>query len=192
MGKTYYLDLKTLIETLAGQTGVLQRELPKGFGPLNEPCLCTISLSNGQIIQCNLSGSSGRQIDAFPLLPSLYTLETWEVILTQGAKHQTSPRLSAQSPQTVLPMPTPPSVPILFPNDLLIPYPIVPLNTMLPTALQHKDSLLIRIVQAQIDGQRNIAEIRSRLPLSADLIYHILDVLFQNGFIRFRKGDGPL
>jgi len=86
MGKTYYLDLKTVIETLLGQAGVLQRELPKEVSTLNEPCLCVINVTKGAITRCLLVTKSGQQFDGYGLLPSLYTFENWDVTLTSDQR----------------------------------------------------------------------------------------------------------
>lgn len=188
MGKTYYLDLKTVIETLVGQAGVLQRELPKEVSSLNEPCLCVINVTKGAITRCLLVTKSGQQFDGYGLLPSLYTFENWDVTLTSdqsvvpivpalpSLSSGSLPRQSEMQPGTALSPPT---------EEHLIPYLVVQVSMAQFAHLSHKDRILVRSVLSQINGVRSVAEIRARLPLSRIIVNQMLDFLTQQSIIRF-------
>lgn len=192
MGKIYHLDLKTLIETLEGQSGILQRELPKGVGPSDEPLLCIIHLSRGALMNCTFITRNGQQSDGRSLLTALYELENWDVTLnTNSGSRNTTPlspitpnRATASSADYTI---TPSSMPALNAGDLLIPYLLARLQESQLASLSHKDRLRVRMVYVQINGTRNVGEIRARLPLSAELVNHTLNLLFQNGVIHFRR-----
>ena len=185
MGKIYYLDLKTLMETLEGQSGILQRELVKEQSSLNEPSLCTVQVIQGKIVRCVLVTRSGQQVDAAQLLPTLMTLEKWDVTLTPQQK-VVSPAL----PQQVGPQPVQAAKnAVSFPTseDELIPYLVIAVGVEQLALFSHKDRMLVRTVLAQINGVRSVAEIRARLTLSPTVVSRVLDVLAQRTFIRFYK-----
>lgn len=193
MGKIYYLDLNTVMETLEGQSGLLQRELLKEQSTLNEPALCTIQVIQGKIARCTLVTRNGQQFDAGQLLPTLATLEKWDVTLTPLtplAPQQKTATLSPVLPQHTGPQssreaaneaPFPPS------EAELIPYLVIEVGIEQLAQFSHKDRILVRTVLAQINGTRSIAEIRARLTLSRNVVNQVLDVLSQRSFIRFYK-----
>ena len=183
MGKTYYLDLKTVIETLAGQSGMLQRELPRQVSTLNEPCLCIIHVTKGTITRCMLVTRSGQQFDGALFLPSLYTLENWDVTVTPDARvAPTIPTTLARSAGEILRQTEmqPPS------EELLIPSLVVrEVSAAHLASLSHKERILTRSVLSQINGVRSVAEIRVRLRLSKPVVDSTLDFLIQQAIIRF-------
>ena len=190
MGKTYYLDLKTVIEILEGQSGVLQRELPKEVSTLNEVCLCVIDVTKGAITRCLLITKSGQQFDGYGLLPSLSTVENWDVTLTPDqratSRVSTSPSLPSvsvsgqleQQREATLPPPS---------EEHLVPFLVVPIGTVQLAHLTHKERILVKSVLSQINGVRSVAEIRARLPLSRAVINQILDFLTRQSIIRFQS-----
>ncbi len=185
MGKIYYLDLKTLMETLEGQSGMLQRELAKEQSSFNEPSLCTVQVIQGRIVRCTLVTRSGQQVDAAQLLPILMTLEKWDVTLTPQQK-VASPTL----PQQMGPQPVQAATnAVSFPTseEKLIPYLVIDVRIEQLAQFSHKDRILVRTVLAQINGVRSVAEIRARLTLSPTVVSQILDILAQRAFIRFYK-----
>ncbi len=188
MGKTYYLDLKTVIETLEGQSGVLQRELSKEESTLNELCLCVIDVTKGTITRCLFVTKSGQQFDGYELLPSLSIIENWDVTLTPDQRTasivSTSPSLPSVSvsrqsevqPDTTT---SPPS------EEHLIPSLVGQVSAEQLARLSHKERILVKSVLSQINGVRSVAEIRARLPLSRAVVNQILDFLTRQSIIRF-------
>lgn len=196
MGRTYYLDLKTVIEILLGETGVLQRELTKEISPVREQCLCIIDVTKGVITRCLLVTRKGQQFDGYNLLPSLYALEDWEVTLTSISKTPTLPSHPAVSvsqqeetqPRKALPEETQPRKALQTSiREHLVPYQIVQVNMTQFADLSHKDRILVRSILLQINGERSVAEIRERLHLSRTIVDQILDSLAQQAIIRFRS-----
>jgi hypothetical protein len=187
MGKIYYLDLKTLLETLEGQSCILQREVPKNITRLNENCLCSIRVSTyGQIISCALVERNGRQFDAIPLLPALYDLENWDVTIVPESK-QLSPSLHApqQYNPPVQDSPTPTSNPAS--DEEIIPY-LLTLDAMAQLqSWSHKERLLARTVLLHVDGIRSIVDIRVLLSFSPASVEQTFTLLYQRGIIGFRR-----
>ena len=191
MGKTYYLDLKTVIETLMGQSGVLQRELPREVSTLNESCLCVIDMTKGAITRCVLVTKSGQQYDGSLLLPSLYTFENWDVTLTPDSRVAPIVPTSPARSTGILPRQAevqPPGEERLVPSLAVREVSVEQL-----AQLSHKQRILTRSVLSQINGVRSVAEIRARLRLSKTVVDSILDFLTQQAIIRFHtSGEGPL
>ncbi len=192
MGKIYHLDLKTLIETFEGQSGVLKREIPKGVANLKEPFLCSVYIERGQITRCMLTGNSGQLFDARNLLPVLYTLENWDVTFNVAPKKPLSPQPQEFSPrQTGMQTGTSPSFAPPSNEELLVPYHVAPVSTTQFNALQRKDRMLVQMVLVQIDGSRSVTEIKAQLALPADAVERALAILIQGEIIRVRKRDKP-
>ncbi len=190
MGKIYYLNLKTLLETLAGQSGVLRRELPKGVGLAHEPSLCLVYIMQGKIAHCVLVGGNGQPLDASALLPHLYTLETWDVTLQYELPRPaavTQPLPTAPRQAVTAPLKTPPTPSGVVARDTLVPYFVVQINVDLFANWSRKDRILMRTVIAQINGVRTIAEIRACLSLSPTVVDQALDMLLRARFIRLRR-----
>ncbi len=181
MGKIYYLDLKTLIETLAGQSGVLKREIPQGVANLKEPLRCTIYIERGQIMRCMLTGNSGQLFDGRDLLPIFYKLENWDVTFNTTPKKPPQSQSQGVSLSSVSPSS----------EDLLIPYQIAQMSAALFNTLPRKDRMLVQMVLIQIDGSRSIAEIKAQVTLPVDAVERATTILFQSGIVRIRKRDKP-
>ena len=192
MGKIYHLDLQTLLETFEGQTGVLQREFAKGIGSFPGPCLCTVHVEYGRVTQCILLNKKGQQADGSQVLYTLYSFEDWEVTTTPETR-QLSPSLSAQPYSTLQPQ-----EPLLeaaaskvqrSSDEQFIPYLITQNAIELLSNWPHKERLLARTILLQINGTRNIVDIRAQLTLSPGIINQTLNQLFQRGIIRFQRRD---
>jgi hypothetical protein len=186
MGKLYHLDLKTLIDTFEGQSGVLQRTIPKGVMNLKEPGVCSIHIAHGQIVQCMLMSKSGQLSDAHHLLPALYKLEKWDVTFTPVSRPSISP-----PQQNLAANPAPvrefsPSAPTASTDERLIPYQTIPLNQSHVARWSHQDRLLAQTILAHINGSNSIAEIRIRLSLPTNTFNKVLTQLYQLGIVRFR------
>ncbi len=189
MGKIYYLDLKTLLETLEGQSCILQREIPKNITRLSENCLCSMRVSTyGQITSCVLVESNGRQYDAIPILQALYALENWDVTIVPESK-QLSPSLYApqqdsplvQTPPTPIPAPSPAS------DEEIIPYLLTPNAMEQLQSWTPKERLLARTLLLHVDGIRSIVDIRAHLSFSPASIEQTFTLLYQRGIIGFRR-----
>lgn len=180
MGKIYYLDLKTLLETLERQSCILEREIPRNVARLNEVSLCSLTLSQGRIISCVLTIRSGEQYDALPLLSDLYTLENWTVTIASEPK-QLSPSL--QAPPFLTPAPVSNSA---F-DEAMIPYLLTQNVMAFLQSLPHKERLLARTLLLHVDNMRSIADIRVQLSFSSATVEQILMLLSQRRIIGFRR-----
>ena len=189
MGKIYYLDLKTLLETLEGQSCILQREVPKNITRLNENCLCSIRVSAyGQIISCVLVERNERQFDAIPLLSGLYSLENWDVTIVPESK-QLSPSLHASQQYSPPVQASPTPIPATNPasDEEIVPYLLAPNAMEQLQSWSHKERLLARTVLLHIDGTRSIVDIRALLSFSPASVEQTFTLLYQRGIIGFRR-----
>lgn len=128
-----------------------------------------------------LIGNGGEQIDARHMLPALYALEDWDVTLDVGPERFVVP---PHSQKTAMPSP-----PASYPDELLIPYQIATVDGNFLSTLPRKDRVLVQVVLAQIDGIRRVVDINAQLSLSTNTIYQVINLLFQEGIIRFRRPD---
>ncbi len=187
MGKIYYLDLKTLLETLEGQSCILQREVPKNITRLSENCICSIRVSAyGQIISCVLVERNERQFDAIPLLQALYHLENWDVTIVPESK-QLSPSLHAPQPYSPLVQEPPTSTSNPASDEEIIPYLLAPNAMEQLQSWSLKERLLARTMLLHIDGIRSIVDIRALLSFSPASVEQTFTLLYQRGIIGFRR-----
>jgi hypothetical protein len=192
MGKIYYLDLKTLLETLEGQSCLLKREIPKNITRSQESYLCTIILAHGQITSCTLVGKNGQQFNGLNLWSSLEKVQDWEVtVISETRQHSPAPHLHQQSTQPLQysPAPTPAPVPVSNPSsdNEIIPYVILQDASTRISSWPQQERILANAVLLQIDGRRSIAEIRTLLPLAPTRMEQTFRLLNQQGIVRFRR-----
>jgi hypothetical protein len=192
MGKIYYLDLKTLLETLEGQSCLLKREIPKSITRSQEAYVCTIVLAHGQVVSCTLVGKNGQQFNGLNLWSSLEKVQDWEVTVTSETRqYSPAPHLQQQKTQPLQysPVPTPAQIPVSNPSsdNEIIPYIVMQDASTRISSWPQQERILANAVLLQIDGRRSIAEIRTLLPLGATRMEQTFRQLAQQGIVRFRR-----
>lgn len=161
--RTYYLDLLTLIEALAGQSALLVTEISGGKSS-RKGGRGWVRIEKRKITDAAVEFNDGKRLTGPQAIKVLETSAEWTV--TIEARQESHP---ASGPD-VIPTPqvqySPSSRPFVSNNDHLIPqltqrYALFNLDSLNPEHL-----LTVRTVIAMIDGTRNIGQIKRlvRLP----------------------------
>jgi hypothetical protein len=79
MDSTYYLDLSTLLKTLANVSAILIAELPDGFPGYVEPCKGYIRVHNNAIIMSAVTTNGGVIAEGIQALQLLQNNKRWHV-----------------------------------------------------------------------------------------------------------------
>ena len=165
MGKIYYLDLLTLVESLQVDAAILSTQLPKGAPGLAEPCMGYVRIQQGRITDWRIEGRSGKKISGQQVLQFLQTIQQWQVELQQGTPGESTNRdrssVLSQNPTQYSPA--------LGPAEY-IPRPVAPLHTHTLQNYSTRDRMLLRMVYTMIDDQRTIQQIKGQLHLPTQTI----------------------
>jgi hypothetical protein len=167
MGRTYFLDLQTLLAHLQGQSCVLTTTVShskmSGMG--------TLILKNGTIISCTVHFQNGTQLGGQQAYTYLEQSQAWQVHLEQDPQPTPSPsQPSAPGGAFAQPSPWKPRQKRLA-------------NMSLFGSLQARQRMLIELVLAQINGQRTVTQIKEQLQLPPEVVDEILSYLHTYGLI---------
>jgi hypothetical protein len=159
--KIYYLNLLALIPQLGLQKVALYTAFPHGVPEIPEPCIGTVHVQNGRIVECSIEGRSGASINGTKAFQILRTVAAWQV------KSESDPMTPSSLPQ-VLPSPL----------DKVIPQRNMPLLPGHLDGLTAKERILLRSVLALINGQRSVEQIKTQMHLPPETVERILHQLY--------------
>lgn len=175
MDKVYYLDLKTLLEYLRGQSALLITEIP--VPGQRAPYTGYLFFKNASIIGCLIQLPDGKTWrEGEQAYQALRANGEWRVRMdfdieqTLRQMKQTSGGMR-QVPSTA------PEAPIYAPR---------PLRTLDPGILEQfppRQRLVLRLVFTQINGQRTPAQIKGQLRLPSEAVEEALASLYSLGVI---------
>ena len=168
MGKTYFLDLPTLLEYLRGQSCMLTTVVTVSGKSGNG----YVFLKDGMVIRCFIRMQDGTQFEGQLAYPYLEASKQWQVQLEQDAPAPSQPS----------PPPQPDgSDPSQFPQK-----PLVQKRMLDPSLLGHLDMrqrLVLRTVLTMVNGQRTAWQIKEQLNLPPNVVDEVLAYLYSIGII---------
>jgi hypothetical protein len=164
--KTYYLNLAALIQQFGQQSITLYTAFSRGVPGLVEPCIGTVQVQEGRIVECSIEGRSGASINGTAAFQLLRAVAVWQV-QARTDKHSS---VSA-TPSN----PTPPSLPQMSSSlDAIIPQRNMPLLPGHLDGLGAKERIVLRSVLALINGQRSVEQIKTQMHLPPETVERVL------------------
>lgn len=177
--KKYNMNLVTLIQQLGRQSVVLYTAFPHGVPGLPEPCIGTVHVQEGKIVECSVEGRSGAAISGTAAFQLLRPVTAWQV---QGARSDRTGSLdpAPSSNPTAPSNPTTPSLP-QEPSSLdkIIPQRAMPLLPGHLDGLSAKERIVLRSVLALINGQRSVEQIKAQMHLPPETVERVLWQLYR-------------
>src|SRR5436305_3557716 len=117
--KTYYLNLLDLMQQFDQQSVAFYTAFPRGVPGLAEPCIGTVHVQGGRIVECLIEGRSGASINGTAAFQLLRSVGVWQV-QPKSDKHRSVSMIPANH--------TPPSLPQLSTSlDKIVPQRNMPL-----------------------------------------------------------------
>jgi hypothetical protein len=165
--KTYYLNLLALIQQLGQQTVVLYTAFPRGIPEIPEPCIGTVHVQEGRIVECSIEGRSGASISGTKACQILRSVAAWQV-KSELDKHGMGVHPSEPVTPSSLPQVQP------SPLDTVIPQRNIPLLPGHLDGLTAKERILLRSVLALINGQRSVEQIKMQMNLLPETVERII------------------
>ncbi len=165
--KTYYLNLLALIPQLGQQRVALYTAFPRGIAEIPEPCIGTVHVHEGKIVECTIEGRSGASISGTRAFQILRSVAAWQV-KAEGDAHGIGGRSSEPVTPSSLPQVQP------SPLDTIIPQRNMPLLPGHLDGLTAKERILLRSVLALINGQRSVEQIKMQMHLPPDTVERVL------------------
>lgn len=168
MGKTYFLDLPTLLEYLRGQSCMLTTVVTISGKSGNG----YVFLKDGMVIRCFIRMQDGTQLEGQLAYPYLEVSKQWQMQLEQDAP-ASPPSSPSPRPDSSGPSPSPLQ-------------PLVQKRLLDPSLLGHLDMrqrLLLRTVLTMVNGQRTAWQIKEQLNLPPNVVDEVLAYLYSIGII---------
>lgn len=164
MGKTYYLDLNTLLSVL--DNGLYT--LSTSFMLSGTPAIGYLTLSKGTITSYAIQSPDGKQIYSDRALQVLQAQTQWQVqfISTPTSPEQPS---STYTPQPDVSSSLSPSPGALKQKRIF--------DSSLLEGLTAKQRLVLRTVLTMINGRRNADQIKAQLALPPEVVDEALERL---------------
>lgn len=162
MGKTYFLDLPTLLEYLRGQSCMLTTVVTISGKSGNG----YVFLKDGMVIRYFIRMQDGMQLEGQLAYPYLEAAKQWQMQLEQDVP----------APPQPSPSPRPDGSPSLSPQK-----PLLQKRMLDPSLLGHLDMrqrLILRTVLTMINGQRSAQQIKEQLNLPPNVVDEVLAYLF--------------
>lgn len=162
MGKTYFLDLPTLLEYLRGQSCMLTTVVTISGKAGNG----YVFLKDGMVIRCFIRMQDGMQLEGQLAYPYLEASKQWQMQLEQEPP---APPQPSQSPQPDT------SGPFQPPQR-----PLIQKRMLDPSLLGHLDMrqrLILRTVLTMVNGQRTAWQIKEQLNLPPNVVDEVLAYL---------------
>ncbi|MDQ2903424.1 MAG: hypothetical protein ABI456_03350 [Ktedonobacteraceae bacterium] len=178
MGKTYYLDLATLMSVLDDGLYTLSTSLvvsgTQGGG--------YITLSNGHITECAVKLADGRHIEGEQAFRLLQSQSQWQVQIVSVPIIPPMPPAPPPMPPAYRDMP--PSYGTGFsPSQPGIPRQKRILDPALLESFTMKQRLVLRTVLTMVNGQRDAEQIKEQINLPARTVEEALEALRVLGII---------
>jgi hypothetical protein len=170
MDKVYYLDLNTLLEYLQGQSALLITEV--AVPGQREPSLGYLFFKNVSIIGCVIQLPGGTiWREGEQAYHALRANGEWRVRMDPDIE-QTLRQMKQQSGGMRQVLSLSPEAPIYAPR---------PLRALDPALLERfppRQRLVLRLVFAQVNGQRTPAQIKAQLRLPGEAVEEALASLY--------------
>lgn len=158
MGKTYYLDLQTLLTYLRNKSGTLTASLVLS----GQPCTGIVIVSQGQITFCQIKWPNGKYWEGLEALQHLQPVKEWQVDFNESPSSLKP--LTASQPVI---RPSSPNMPI---QSMPVPRPKSPLYSASLHNYNAQQRIMLRMVHAMVDGQRTTEQIKAQLKLPPDAV----------------------
>ncbi len=180
MGRTYYLDLLTLVTNLRTETAWLRTSLTRKNAGISSPSTGFVRVERGKIVDCRIESQNGALLTGPRALQILQQIQEWYVELDPPAFMQESPR-SDYTGQAEQPTQTrqigKALQPVQLPHAPHAPY--VPQRRMQlqPHFLQGfstRERMIYHTIFAKIDGKHTVEEIKQQLRLAPEVIDYVL------------------
>lgn len=184
MERTYYLDLKTLLEYLRGKSAVLRTTimLPKP----RQRCQGHIFLKRGTILRCYILGQDGALLfDGQDAYAYLGTSAEWYVRIDtdQVIEREAQPQIQEPPPYPNVSPLYSNAPPLYVSAESLVLRPLRPLEMNVLQQFPPKRSLLLRTVFTMVNGERSVAQIKAQLRLPTEVVTEALNILQDIGVI---------
>ncbi len=174
MGKTYFLDLHTLLTYLQKQACVLTTELLVA----GKASTGQVVVRDGVIKSCLIRSQDGTRIEGNQAYQQLQTCTKWQVELERQEETRVFPPTQlSPAPAPFLPIPSYPWSESAAPG---VRQPLRQKRALDVGVLQNlpvKQRLNLRMVFTMINGQRSAEEIKALLHLPPDVVDEILSRL---------------
>jgi hypothetical protein len=165
--KTYYLNLLSLIPQFGQQKVALYTTFPYGVPEIPEPCIGTVHIQEGRIMECSIEGRSGVSINGTKAFQILRTVVAWQVesaVDTHSMGVHAADSATSSSPPQLQPLPL----------DKVIPQRNMPLQPTHLDGLTAKERIVLRSVLALINGQRSVDQIKAQMKLPPETVERVL------------------
>src|SRR5690348_12167426 len=167
--KTYYQNLSTLVQEVGQQSASFYTAFAGGVPGIAEPCIGTVHVQEGKIIECFIEGRSGVSINGTAAFEILRSVVVWQVQIRSDRSVDITPF-----------NPTPSSLPQV-PSSLnvIIPHRNMPLLRGHLDGLNAKERIALRSVLALVNGQRSVDQIKTQMHLPSETVERVLWQLYR-------------
>lgn len=167
--KTYYQNLSTLIQEFGQQSVSFYTAFPGGVPGIAEPCIGTVHVQEGKIIECLIEGRSGVSINGTAAFQILRPVAVWQVQARSDRNVDIPPS-----------NPTPSSLPQVSSSlNVIIPRRNMPLLPGHLDGMSAKERIALRSVLALVNGQRSVDQIKTQMHLPTETVERVLWQLYR-------------